>query len=138
MDSLRRITEQINVFVRFFQSINCLFLQLGWLERNIVHGSVEKIVLTLVLVLVAGYVTFGCSGLSSGRNLCSEENMGTLIVLLVLGIIAYFFYKRFNQGASIASAAIVEDEGDKLIPSVPAYREMEMGQMGQRLSKSHW
>jgi hypothetical protein len=161
MESLQRITHHINIFVRFFQSINCLFLNLGWLERNIVHGSTEKVVLTLLLVAVAGVFTFGCSGaLGRGANLCSSENSGYLVLLLVVGIIGYFFYKRFNQGQGqgnqgqgnqghganyIPSASIVQgdgmDEGEKLIreatPPAPAsvYREMEMGQL---LAKRDW
>jgi small-conductance mechanosensitive channel len=50
METLERLTRLMNVFVRFFESLNCLFWQLGWLQQNITQSSLPAL-LTVGLIM---------------------------------------------------------------------------------------
>jgi hypothetical protein len=118
MNSLRAFTENANVVVRFLQSINCLFLQIRWLENNLRGASNEKLAVVLILVCLIGYYTFGCSG--GAENIayaCSEDGVSTLIVLALVLIIAYFLYKRYQDRAdnSPPADAGFDEEREKFI-----------------------
>lgn len=131
MDSLRSFTENANVIVRFFQSINCLFLQVRWLERNLRHGSNEQIGMVLLLVCLVGYYTLSCSGsdVDTTGYFCGERGVSTLIVIAVIGIIVYFLWKRFQQPPPASNSdSNGNDEQDMLInATVAPFEQIEMG-----------
>lgn len=103
MDSIRQLTDQINVFVRFFESINCLFLQLQWLENNITRSSngliitVGCIVLFCLFAMIVGQDTV----VSLLKSLGIPETIATMIynsipILIIVIIIGLFFMRRFQ------------------------------------------
>lgn len=133
MDGLRHFTSNANVVVNFFQSINCLFYQLRWLEGHIRHAPNEQIAIVLVLVGLLGYYTFICNGETNEENgyFCGENGVSGLIACAVLSIIAYFFYKRYqdqNQSAAVALRDDSDEQEKFLGPSVPSFEQIEMGQ----------
>ena len=130
MNNLRAFTDNANVIVQFFQSINCLFLQIRWLERNIRHGTNEQIGMVLLLVCLVGYYTLSCSGndVDTIGYFCGERGVTTLIVLAVVGIIVYFLWKRYQQSSSSDDDTRNGDEQDQLIPAtVVPFDQVEMG-----------
>ena len=69
MENLRHLTDQINVFVQFFQSVNCLFFQLKWLEENIVRSSNGLLLTVIGIVLFCIFVYFiGEEGFITAMN----------------------------------------------------------------------
>ncbi len=134
MDGLRHFTNNANVVVNFLQSLNCLFYQLRWLEGQIRHAPNEQIAIVLVLVGLLGYNTFICNGQTNEENgyFCGENGVSGLIVCAVLSIIAYFFYKRFQDQQNPSVAVATRDDSDEqekfLGASVPPFEQIEMGQ----------
>lgn len=101
MDSLQQITNGINSVVRFLQSINCIFLQVHWLEQNILRGSNSRIVISMALILCVSYVSLFCSSTVEGF-ICKSVDPGTIVVFAVFAVIGYFLFKRysvFNQNS---------------------------------------
>jgi hypothetical protein len=103
MDALRQLTETINVFVRFFESINCLFLQLRWLQDNITRSNnsllylVSGVVVLCVLLMIIGESLRG-----DGHKDGIAKVIGQLIydyapIVLVVVIIIGFFRLRSLQ-----------------------------------------
>lgn len=99
---MENLISNINVFVRLFSSINNLFCNIRWLERNIRNSSFS------VLLIVGGILIFAFYMLDESQN-GFFDNIGfppgtdQLIrnygpFLIVLGIIGLFFYKRFHSG----------------------------------------
>lgn len=118
MNSLRAFTENANVVVRFLQSINCLFLQIRWLESNLRGASNEKLAVVLILVCLIGYFTFSCSGgTESVGYFCGENGISSLIVVVLIMTIAYFLYKRFNErvDSSPPDDAAFDEEREKFL-----------------------
>ena len=130
METLRSLTDNINVVVRFFQSVNCLFWQLQWLERNILQGSNERICITLLIVILIGYMTFSCSsndGTTVGY-LCGENGVSMLVLITVIGVIVYYLYKRYLLSQDTSSTDNDHEEREKFVPaSVPPFEQIEMG-----------
>lgn len=97
MDQLRLLTENINVFVRFFESINCLYYQLNWLQQNILYGSSEILFLMFTIILTVIYIMFNC--LKSINNTyeltCSDTSIQIIIFSVIISIFLYFLYKRY-------------------------------------------
>ena len=139
MEHLRALTENINVVVRFFQSVNCLFWQLHWLEQNILRGSNERLVIGLLILILVGYMTFGCASTDSTNNsnsssgtdyFCGNGGVSWLILLAAIGVIVYYLYKR-----SVMRDTVVSDdpnyrpeEREKFISAtVPPFDQIEMG-----------
>lgn len=131
MDSLRHLTENINVFVQFFQSINCLFLQLRWLESHALHEQGGRAGLVLVILAFAVYYTFGCNS-STDEDGCKDWVVQIGIITILALVAVYLLYKRWllhRNNPIITAGVAVEDNGeeDKLIhPSMvthtaPAY-----------------
>ena len=103
MDTLRGLTDQINVFVRFFESINYLFCQVRWLEQNIQNSSKGLILVIGVICLICFYVYN--SHLSNGGGdpffaAISGFVVSYLPILTVALLIIYFFVRRFS-GSSV-------------------------------------
>jgi hypothetical protein len=93
MDAIRSLTENINVFVRFFQSINCLFFQIRWLEENVGRSR------NGVMLLVIGIVAL-CVMLSFGVDLpgLGEGTSSLLPFLAIFAVIGFVFHRRMNRG----------------------------------------
>lgn len=133
MDNLRGFTENADVIVRFFQSINCLFLQLRWLEQNFRHASNEQIGMVLLLVCLIGYYTLSCSGenIDTVGYFCGKQGVATLIVLAVIGIILYFLWKRYeNSRISGTDDRRSSEEQDGLVrATVVPFEQIELGSL---------
>lgn len=99
MDALRGLTDQINVFVRLFESINYLFCQIRWLEQNIQNSS-------KMLLLVVGVIGMICyfvytSTLNNGGNDKFFEEASRVVVayfpvMAVVLLVVYFLLRRFS------------------------------------------
>lgn len=150
MDSIRQLTETINVFVQFFQSINCLFWQLRWLESNVTEEQGGRAGLVLVILAFAVYYTFGCNS-SSDVDGCKDWVVQIGIISILALVAAYLLYKRYllsrrGSEAQIITANMVvdgSDEHDKLItpsmvtPTAPAYvvNDIEMVRSPSHLNR---
>ena len=134
MHGLRDFTNNANVVVNFFQSINCLFLQLRWLESNLRNGSNEQIALVLLLVSLLGYYTLVCKSQTNEENgyFCGERGVSALIVCAVLSIVAYFLYKRFRNGPTVTNDPFEQEPF--IDGSQSPYNRVEMGRMGNKVS----
>ena len=94
MESLNHFTNTLNNFVRFFESINCLFWQLRWLEENITRSNRKS------LLLVGGIITFCIvfvyfDGSNGDLGEIWNELLNGLPIAIVFGVIAYYLLKRF-------------------------------------------
>jgi hypothetical protein len=99
MDALRGLTDQINVFVRLFESINYLFCQIRWLEQNIQNSS-------KMLLLVVGVIGMICyfvynSTLNNGDNDAFFAEASRIVVsyfpiMAVVLLVAFFLVRRFS------------------------------------------
>ena len=134
MDALRSLTENINVFVQFFQSINCLFLQLRWLESHAMQEQGGRAGLVLVILAFAVYYTFGCNSASDASS-CKDWVVQIGIITILALVAMYLLWKRWmlhrSSNAPSMAMAVESDEQDKLIapgfltPSAPAYAIVE-------------
>lgn len=102
MDTLRGITEQINVFVRFFESINYLFCQVRWLEQNIQNSSKTLILIVSVFVMIGGFVWY-CSMIPGGNKdffvVLSRTMVTYFPIIAVVLLIGYLLAKRFSNSS---------------------------------------
>mmetsp|Transcript_29758 Transcript_29758/g.28455 ORF Transcript_29758/g.28455 Transcript_29758/m.28455 type:complete len:166 (+) Transcript_29758:240-737(+) len=102
MDALRGITQQINVFVRFFESINYLFCQVRWLEQNIQNSSQKLILIVLVLAMIGGFVWY-CSTIPEGNDnllvLLSRMMVAYFPIIAVVLLIGYLLVRRFSNSS---------------------------------------
>ncbi len=132
MEAIQSLTRTINVFVNFFQSINCLFLQVRWLENNCQGESPAKFFMVIfVLSFCVVYVV-----LCDTMDKCSDPNsnyiMSLLVYSILISILGYFLYKRYrdanpvtiennaeNRNESAPKPATLEDERETLINNTP-------------------
>jgi hypothetical protein len=110
MESLRRLTDTINTFVRFFESINCLFWQIQWLEQNINRAQgidgLARIFLVIIFVLFSVYYTFVC-----GQNRkCQDGAMYIGIILLLGSVVMYLLWKRCRM--QNRNTIIIRNDGE--------------------------
>jgi hypothetical protein len=97
MDALNSLTNTINQFVRFFESINCLFWQIRWLEENINRSGHRTI------ILVGLIIGFGVVYSFFGDEIVQifGDNFSKLIpLIIVFGVILLFLFRRFNRSNS--------------------------------------
>lgn len=98
MDTLRGLTEQINVFVRFFESVNYLFCHLRWLEQNI-QNSNKMLLLVVGVICMICYFVYN-SKINGGNNeLFAEASriaLSYLPIMTVVLLVAYFLLRRFS------------------------------------------
>jgi purine-cytosine permease-like protein len=99
---MENLTNNINVFVRLFASINHLFCHVRWLERNFRNSSLS------VLLIVAGIILFAIYFMDDSSNPFLEslgfppgfssflKTFGPF--LIVVSIIGLFIYRRFHYG----------------------------------------
>ncbi|RYH06595.1 hypothetical protein EON65_42690 [archaeon] len=128
MDAIRNLTNTINTFVNLFQSINCLFWQLRWLEGNINSENGPTLLLVLAIVSFAGFYTY-CSSSGLEGGICSDVNttIGVVVVLILVGI--WLMRKRLfiNRAIPTAEAVSFESEREKMLSSASApLRDIEM------------
>jgi len=135
MDGLRHFTGNANVVVNFFQSINCLFMQLRWLESHLRHSSTEQIAIVFVLVSLLGYYTFVCNGQTNPDSgyFCGDNGVSAMIAGAVLSIIGYFLYKRYKDSQSPSGPVDPSEQEKFLDASAPSYAQVEMGRVGSRV-----
>lgn len=104
MEALQGITQQINVFVRFFESVNYLFCQIRWLEQNVQNSS-------HVLLIIVGSVAVLCFFIyystiidwGNKGNLYAELSriiVAYFPIITVVLLLAYLFIRRFSTTAS--------------------------------------
>lgn len=99
MENLRRLTDTINTFVRFFQSINCLFWNLQWLEENLMKASNPRMLIVGGIILFCVFYTF--MGDSIG------DTTDPMVLLIVVCVLAWVLYRRYQarivEGSAFAS-----------------------------------
>lgn len=121
MDTLRQLTSQINVFVRFFQSINCLFYQIRWLESNVIRGSLGHLLYVAILLALVGYITY-CNSAETNdttTKYCSAVASQVAVLVLAFGLLGFLLLRRF-QHQLLNSAATAHADVEEGIPMVPA------------------
>ena len=103
MDALRGITQQINVFVRFFESINYLFCQIRWLEQNIQNSSRTLILIVGALGFIAYLVYFTAANPGANYDVLFGEicRFGTAYfpIIAVVMLIGFLLVRRFSGTA---------------------------------------
>lgn len=128
MDAIRNVTNTINTFVNLFQSINCLFWQLRWLEGNLNNESGPTLLLVLAILGFAGFYTY-CSSTELDGGICSDFiiTVGVVLVLVLVGV--WLMRKRLFVSRSIPTAEAVsfESEREKMLGSSSnPLRDIEM------------
>ena len=99
MDTLRGLTDQINVFVRFFESINYLFCQVRWLEQNIQNSSKGLLLVVGVICLICFYVFYSPSTDGGGDPIMAAISgfvVSYFPILAVVLLVVYFLARRFS------------------------------------------
>lgn len=122
MEAIRELTHTINTFVRFFESINCLFWQIDWLRRNVQGTGSEQMTIVLVIMAVCIYLSFFSYKVSLFSFL--GENSNSIIVgVLIFGLVIWLIYSRYYRGAIVsADSHCVNDEDKNLITPEYALR----------------
>ena len=103
MESIRELTNTINVFVRFFESINCLFWQIDWLRRNVQSTGSEQMAIVLILLVLCIYLTF-----FSNSNFVNYlipmlgKNVNSILVgVIIIGLVIWLVYLRLFRSSTI-------------------------------------
>jgi hypothetical protein len=93
MDVLRNVTENINVFVRFFQSINQLFCQIRWFEANVTRSTNPLAIIVVGIVCISLMIVYkDYLNMYLGTN--GNFIQSTIPVVMVVGIVVYAFIRR--------------------------------------------
>jgi hypothetical protein len=85
MDGVRAITENINVFVQFFQSINALFCHVRWLEANLRNAPTG-------LLFIVGAI--GCIAVIMYLAPGSDA-LAPIAIVIVVGVL---LWRRWRDG----------------------------------------
>lgn len=114
MEALRAVTDNINVFVRFLESVNCLFLQLQWLERNVLtQGQGPRMILVFVILGFCVYYTFVCAG--GNNDTCQKNVIQVGVAAIILLVVIYLIYKKWQLSQSQRGETSDDEEQNKLI-----------------------
>ena len=144
MDQLRAITDNINVFVRFFESLNCLIFQLQWLKQHVLHTSTDILIIALIVLVIVAYVMISCS-----EFICDGTIMEIPIFFMIFCILLWFLYKRcsLRVESNASSHANFSSENEKFIGQVAAtvpsaevyygYDDREAGMSMEPITKRH-
>lgn len=96
MNNLRELTSTINTFVRFFESINCLFWQIQWLEQNVTRAQgiegLGRILLVVIFVSFCIFYTFACA---DNEN-CQDKTIQIGIITLLILTLLYLLWQRYR------------------------------------------
>lgn len=108
MQAITQLTRTVNVFVRFFESINCLFWQLRWLEQNMMGQSNERMAFFGIIILICLYVTFFSD---------TGPDLGPFLIIGIIFLLAvWLILKRFRGNAGDSGNTSGEGE---CAPSLP-------------------
>ena len=100
MDNIRRLTDTINTFVRFFQSVNCLFWNVQWLEENLTKASNPRMLIVGIISLFCVFYTFMAD---------SVKGTDPMVYVIVGCVIIWVLYRRYQtriiEGRPVAAAS---------------------------------
>eukprot|EP01038_Epipyxis_sp_PR26KG_P006715 gene6715-9208_t len=129
MDAIRELTNTINIFVQFFQSINCLFWQIRWLEDNIRGSSSPLLLIVFVIIVLCLILTFDKEN-SIMKSILGQNIQGFdtsyIVYIFIIGLIGWFLYKRFSDptiSATPIGNPLRTDEVDSLLPTQSNVRD---------------
>ena len=101
MEALSGITQQINVFVRFFESINYLFCQIRWLEQNFQNSSKTLILIVGAIAMIGLFVYYNATTDPAQNGLMFAELSRIIVsyfpIVAVVALIGYFLIRRFSD-----------------------------------------
>jgi hypothetical protein len=97
MEAIESITRTINVFVNFLQSVNCLFLQIGWLENNCRGESSTKFFIVIFILSFCVVYAFMCDMMDKCSDPNSSYIMDILIYTILISVLGYFLFKRYRD-----------------------------------------
>ena len=139
MDVLQGITQQINVFVRFFESINYLFCQIRWLEQNVQNSSNSLLIIVGSIGLLCFFIYYN-STIDWGDKDNLIANLFRIVVayfpiVTVVLLLAYLFIRRFSNSASAELEELGGGHGvgEVLLGS----QRSTAGGIGQRSDRPH-
>lgn len=97
LHDLERFTQKLNVFNRFFRSINRLFAEIRWLRSNILHSHVLLLLAVGVIALYAVYAMQPCCWIHD--HLGSDERVDHALLdaaplVLVASIVGFLLFLR--------------------------------------------
>jgi hypothetical protein len=96
MEALRDITQSINTFVRFFESVNYLFCQLRWFEQNVLNSGSKLLLFVGVIICLCVLIYY-----EGGHGGGPYDALNRFLtdygpIVLVVTIIAYFISQRLS------------------------------------------
>lgn len=94
MNTLNQLTGNINVFVNFFASLNRLFCQIRWLDRNLRNSSGPLMALVGVIVFVC-YLVYAQPDGPFAKLLTDQGPL--VIVCVVIGVL---LTRRYQEGGN--------------------------------------
>jgi hypothetical protein len=97
MNALQQLSGNMNVFVNFFNSINRIFCQIRWLDRNLRNSSGPLLLIVGGIVFICYLVYASPEGGSDGIQKMLVDQ-GPLVV--VCGVVLVLFYRRYTEGGN--------------------------------------
>ena len=106
---MENFTNQLNVFVRLFASVNQLFCHVRWLERNLRNSSLSVLLIVAGIILFVLLMTTAATEEDERSSNLFLESLGfppgslSLVkvfgpILIVLAIVGLFLYRRARYG----------------------------------------
>lgn len=117
---MRQLTNNIQVFVRFFQSINCLFWNVRWLQANLTKTNNQQMAIVGIIVLLCLFMTFG--GNSRGVNMNIDPTMLIIICLLLIIVVLLglnYLKTHNNDGVNSSVEAEVQLLDNSVQQAIP-------------------
>lgn len=132
METIERLTRSINVFVRFLESVNCLFWQLDWLRQNCLGRSSGTFLVVCAVLLLCVALTLPEEALrAAGAGLdqwlalpaSSSERLLRALPLVLLGaLLGSLVCRRWQQNYEELAVAEPQDFMEQGAPSAPMKR----------------
>lgn len=94
MEALREVTQSINTFVRFFESINYLFCQLRWFEQNVLNSGSKLLLFVGVIISLCVLMYYESGHGGNPYDALNKFLVDYGPIVLVVTIIAYFISQR--------------------------------------------
>jgi hypothetical protein len=115
MEALREITSTINIFVRFFESINCLFWQINWLRQNFQSSPNDQMIIVVIIILVCVYITFfsNTNGSSVVMSMINKFLPQIFVGSIIFGLLIWLIARRYSRNTPIAEEIFPEINGVK-------------------------
>ena len=89
MEAIQQLTNFLNVFLNFFNSVNMLFCQIRWLEQNFLNSNNSLMIAVFVIILFCIYLIFG--GFNSGII----STLGPFFILFA--VFFFLLFRRFQR-----------------------------------------